>query len=62
MCGMLGFVGDNVLGNVQATVSARACVVGSGGGRERERSGTYLIYDVIPQSIYHKFDLNQAYY
>lgn len=40
MCGMLGFVGDNVLGNVQATVSARACVVGSvcgGGGRDRER-------------------------
>lgn len=48
MCGMLGFVGDNVLGNVQATVSARACVVGSvwGGG---ERSRTYLIYDVSPQ-------------
>lgn len=32
MCGMLGFVGDNVLGNVQATVSARACVVGRAGG------------------------------
>lgn len=46
MCGMLGFVGDNVLGNVQTTVSARACVVGSGKG---ERSGTYLIYDVSPQ-------------
>lgn len=49
MCGMLGFAGDNVLGNVQATVSARACVVGRRMGGIGERSGTYLMYDVRPQ-------------